>query len=181
MFVLPMDPPRQGRRRERRDAVPDPLEVWVSRVYRFAVRLCGDRHAADDVTQETFLRAWPRRKKLRDESAMRAWLFRIAVNVWRDRCRRNQSPIAQARPADQELISMMPWPDRLAEHQEELVLALQAMDRLPDRQREVLYLCACESMTPTEAAEILGTTPEAAKASLSVARKKVREWMGEVR
>ena len=45
------------------------LEEWVPRVYRFALRLCSDPHVAEDLTQETFLRAWQQRSRLRDEDA----------------------------------------------------------------------------------------------------------------
>ena len=55
------------------------LEDWAPRVFRFALRLTGDPHVAEDVTQETFLRAWPGRARLRDERLMRVWLFRIAL------------------------------------------------------------------------------------------------------
>src|SRR5205823_7678639 len=65
------------RGRERGDAVSDILEEWVPRVYRFALRLSNDLHTAEDLTQETFLRAWRDRERLRDERAARAWLFRM--------------------------------------------------------------------------------------------------------
>ena len=74
----------------------DRLEAWVPRVYRFALRLCNDPDAAADLTQETFLRAWRRRDRLRDERAARVWLFRIAANLWRDQLRRGRSPVARA-------------------------------------------------------------------------------------
>src|SRR5262245_49072471 len=66
-----------GDRRGRGEPVSDDLEAWVPRVYRFALRLCHDPHAADDLTQETLLRAWRHRGHLRDERAMCVWLFRI--------------------------------------------------------------------------------------------------------
>src|SRR5262249_38868284 len=48
----------EGRRPRRRGPVSDRLEEWVPRVYRFALRLSNDPAAAEDLTQETFLRAW---------------------------------------------------------------------------------------------------------------------------
>src|SRR5262245_27283653 len=74
------------------------LVDWAPRVFRFALRLTGDPHAAEDLTQETFLRAWPARGRLRDDRLMRVWLFRITANIWRDRLRRDRSPIAHAEP-----------------------------------------------------------------------------------
>jgi RNA polymerase sigma factor (sigma-70 family) len=155
--------------------VSDPLETWVPRVYRFALRLCGDRHAAEDLTQETFLRAWRQRKRLRDLRAARFWLFRIAANLWRDRVRRGRSPVSAAEPLAEAEKGREPPPERLAAGREELGRALEALAALPPRQREVLYLSACEGLTGAEVATVLGISTAAAKANLSLARKALRE------
>jgi RNA polymerase sigma-70 factor (ECF subfamily) len=178
-FVYLSNPPRRGRREERRGPVHERLEDWVPRVYRFALRLTADVNLAEDLTQETFLRAWRQRGSLREPQATRVWLFRITANLWRDRLRRGRSPIAQAGPLDGQQLCPMQLPEHAAANHEELAKALAAMDGLPPRQREVLYLCACEGMTPTEAAEVLQTSADAAKANLSLARKRIRELLGE--
>src|SRR5712692_4928022 len=74
------------------------LEEYVPRVYRFALRLTNDPHAAEDLTQETLLRAWRRRGLLRDPRAARVWLFRITANLWRDQLRRDRCRVARAGP-----------------------------------------------------------------------------------
>jgi RNA polymerase sigma-70 factor, ECF subfamily len=153
------------------------LEDWVPRVYRFALRLTGDPGAAEELTQETFLRAWRSRSRLRDARAARVWLFRIAANVWRDQLRRGRSPVAQARLLDDVEPARAPPPERLAAGREELSRALDAMAALPARQREVLHLSACEGLSTAEVAEVLGISAAATKASLSLARKKLRELL----
>src|SRR5438067_2836878 len=110
--------PGRGRRRGRRGPVSDLLDEWVPRVYRFALRLCRDRHAAEDLTQETFLRAWRRRGRLRDERAARAWLFRITANLWRDQVRRGRLPVARAGPLDDAAPGRAEPPERLAADRE---------------------------------------------------------------
>jgi RNA polymerase sigma-70 factor (ECF subfamily) len=156
------------------------LEAWVPRVYRFALRLSNDPHAAEDLTQETFLRAWRQRERLRDPRAASVWLFRITANLWRDQLRRGRSPVARAGPLEgSEPASAQP-PERLVAGQEELGRALGAMAALPPRQREVLHLSACEGLTPTEVADVLGISADAAKASLSLARKKMRELLQDL-
>jgi RNA polymerase sigma-70 factor (ECF subfamily) len=158
----------------------DRLEAWVPRVYRFALRLSNDPDAAADLTQETFLRAWRQRDRLRDERAARVWLFRIAANLWRDQLRRGRSAVARAGPiADTEPGTDFP-PERLAAGREDLGRALAALDSLPPRQREVLYLSACEGLTPAEVGEVLGINGEAAKANLSLARKKMRQLLPDL-
>jgi RNA polymerase sigma-70 factor (ECF subfamily) len=156
------------------------LEEWAPRVYRFALRLSNDAHTAEDLTQETFLRAWRQRERLRDPRAARVWLFRIAVNLWRDQLRRGRSPVARAGPLEESEPGHVLPPERLVADQEEVNRALEAMAILPPRQREVLYLSACEGLASAEIAEVLGISAEAAKANLSLARKKMRQQLGDL-
>jgi RNA polymerase sigma-70 factor (ECF subfamily) len=149
----------------------------VARVFHFALRLTGDRHEAEDITQETLLRAWRRRDRLREPAAARVWLFRIAANIWRDQARRSRHMAGQTRPLDDEIKSNAASPHHMASTRDEVRLAVETMDSLPPRQREVLYLHACEELTHIEIAEALGTSVENVKANLSLARKKMREQL----
>lgn len=157
----------------------DLLERLAPRVYRFALRLCGDAHAAEDLTQEAFLRAWRRRGDLRDARAVRVWLFRIVANIWRDRLRRGRLPVERAETLP-ESPAPMPAPERLAADREELAHALAALDALPTRQREVLYLTACEGLSAAEVADVLDINANAVKANLSLARKAMRQRLPSV-
>lgn len=155
------------------------LEDLATSVYRFALRLTSDVHAAEDLTQETLLRAWSRREQLREPRAARVWAFRIAVNLWRDQLRRSQSTVGASVPLQEECPARGPPPEQSVADQEELDRALAALALLPPRQREVLYLNACEQLTLTEIAEVLNIGVGAAKASLSLARKQLRERLTE--
>jgi RNA polymerase sigma-70 factor, ECF subfamily len=156
------------------------LEEWTPRVYRFALRLCGNAHAAEDLTQETLLRAWRQRGRLRQPGALRVWLFRIVVNVWNDQLRRSRSQVASAGPLDADEPGQVQPADRLIAGREALDRALRAMAELPPRQREVLYLSTCEGLSTAEVAEVLGINPDAAKASLALARKKMRQQLPDL-
>jgi RNA polymerase sigma-70 factor (ECF subfamily) len=156
------------------------LEELVPRIYRFALRLTKNPHAAEDLTQETILRAWRGRGLLRKPEALRVWLFRIAVNLWRDQLRRGQSKVAAAGALSGDFVSSAPGPEQTAAEQEELRRAFAAMQELPPRQREVLYLNACEGFSAAAIAQILGISADSAKASLSLARKKLREQLRDV-
>jgi RNA polymerase sigma-70 factor (ECF subfamily) len=148
-------------------------------VYRLALRLTHDPDCAEDLTQDTFLRAWKQRHLLREPGAVRVWLFRILINLWRDQMRR-RSPGSRAAflPLDQPGRSLRP--DQQAILAEDARRALEALDQLPARQREVLYLSACEELTGAEVAAVLGISVEAAKASLCQARKKLRERLRDL-
>jgi RNA polymerase sigma-70 factor (ECF subfamily) len=160
-----------------RDPVSDLLEEWVPRVYRFALRLCNNPHIAEDLAQETFLRAWRHRGRLREERAAGVWLFRITANLWRDQLRRNRSPVARAGPLENHEPGYSRPPERQLAAKEELNRTFEIMNTLPPRQREVLYLSACECLASAEIAEVLGISRDTVKANLSLARKKMREQL----
>jgi RNA polymerase sigma-70 factor (ECF subfamily) len=161
--------------------VSDILKQWVPRVYRFAIRLSNDPHTAEDLAQETFLRAWRHRDRLRDERAARVWLFRITANLWRDQLRRARSPVARAGSLENHAVEMADSsviPSlRLVSEKDELARALEAMNALPPRQRHVLHLSACEGMASNEIAAVLDITANAVKANLSLARKSMRQFL----
>ncbi len=152
------------------------LEPIIPRLYRFALRLTNHSDRAEDLTQETLLRAWEKREGLRDHESARVWLFRIAVNLWRDQLRRNQrrpdweSGVESAADPARE-------PELVAIDREEVREALKALDRLPPRQREVLHLAAVEELSLAEIAEVLGISRNAAKVHLCEARKKMRQML----
>ena len=153
------------------------LEEWVPRVYRFALRLTGDPHAADDLTQDTFLRAWRAHGQVREPRALRVWLFRIAVNLWRDGQRRGRLLVARAEPLPDGVVGREASAELLVEEKEELDRAVDLLNSLPARQREVLHMSACEEMTAAEIAEVLQISRESVKANLSLARKAMRELL----
>jgi RNA polymerase sigma-70 factor (ECF subfamily) len=160
--------------------VSERLEDWLPRVYRFALRLSNDPHAAEDLAQETFLRAWRQRDRLRDSRALQVWLFRITANLWNDQLRRSRSPVARAGMLVDTAPGQALPAERLVAGQEALARALDALADLPPRQREVLYLCACEGLATAEVATILAISPESAKANLSLARKKMRQQLHDL-
>lgn len=156
------------------------LEEYVPRVYRFALRLTSDCHTAEDLTQETFLRAWQQRDRVRHPEAVRVWLFRIATNLWRDQLRRKKSLVAQAGPLSDEEAGQTRAPDHQMAEQDDVRRALTALDTLPPRQREVLYLSACEELSAAEIASVLEVSLDSVKVNLCLARKKLREQLKDL-
>lgn len=156
------------------------LEEYVPHVYRFALRLTRNSHQAEEITQETFVRACRRRHQLRDPNAARVWLLRIAVNLWRDQVRKEKRRPERTDASIDEHQSNTVLPDREVIDREDVQRALETMDSLPSRQREVLYLRACEQLSLAEIARVLQISPEAVKASLSLARKKMRRQLSDV-
>ncbi len=154
--------------------VPASILEHATRVYRFALRLTGDSNDAEDLTQETLLRAWRRKHRLRQPEAARTWLLRIAANAWRDQLRRAARRLASRSEDSSEPIDE-DSPEQILQQREELGEVLLEIDQLPPRQRQVLYLSAFEDLSQKEIARVLGINRSAVKSSLAVARATLRE------
>ncbi len=142
-------------------------------LYRFMLRLCHDQDLAADLTQETMLRAWKNRLRLKEPRAIRVWLFRIGVNVWKDRCRSwNPDPLSGV---EIEQPSREPNPAELVAAKELGQAVWEAIDRLPERQKQVMHLRVLELMEPSEIAETLGLDVRRVRSNLSAARQKLRQ------
>ena len=172
-------------------------------------RMLGSLEDAEDLVQETFLRAWRSRERFRADGrfSFRAWLYRIATNacldVLRTRSRRVMPPdivpagdptVLPSPPAD--LPWLQPYPDRLLEHvtapEEEpgaVVVAretieltfIAAIQHLPPRQRAVLLLRDVLGWSAKDTALLLETSVVSANSALQRARATLRHRLGERR
>ena len=148
-------------------------------LYRLAHRMTGNAHDAEDVVQETFLRAYRRLEQFEDRAQVGSWLFRIAANCGYDLLRARQRKerrgegglgldVAEALPADEA------GPERLAEGGDVRRRVTAAMDAMSDRERSAFTLRHFEGWTIAEIAEALGLDESATKQSIFRAVKKAR-------
>lgn len=165
------------------------LERHRRELHVHCYRMLGSFSDAEDLVQETFLRAWRHRDQHQPGTNLRAWLYRIATNACTDviRSRRRQAP-AGGHPS--EIPWLQPYPDALLDQlpapgagpepaavaRETIELAfIAAIQALPPRQRAVLVLCAGLGWTAAEAAATLETTPAAVNSALQRARAVLRD------
>lgn len=151
------------------------IEPHIPSVYRYLLRLTGNAHRAEDLTQEAFLQAWKKRRQLRSDSSARVWMLRIATNLLRDderRRRRRPNEVAGVEAMADPSVAI-PESEAMAVEDRERILTF--IDGLPPRQREVIHLSAVEGLSPGEIAEVLDISRNSAKVSLCEARKKLRE------
>jgi RNA polymerase sigma-70 factor (ECF subfamily) len=157
--------------------VDDLVAAHADAVYRYALRLTQNQEQAEDLTQEALLRGWQRRATLREPTAARVWLLRIATNLhsdWLRAARPTSSYTETETPA-----SVNDVETRL-EQRECVQRALAALDALPSRQRQAMYLVTIEQLSHHDAAAVLEITVEALKASLSLARRVMREKLKDI-
>ena len=142
----------------------------VARVYALCRRLAGEAVLAEDLTQETFVRAWQGLASFRGESAFSTWLHRVAVNVVLAHLRRSAS-----RPAWVDLDEATGVETILQFRPGETLDLERAVARLPLRARTVLVLHDVEGYRHDEIATLAGMAVGTSKAQLHRARRLLRE------
>lgn len=175
------------------------VERYRREIQAHCYRLMGSVHDAEDMAQETFLRAWHRRETYEGRASLRAWLYRIATNVCLDALRKRPkrfvpstreavSTLAEPIPPEvREPIWLEPYPDDLLfsdwHNPEEQVSArenislafIAALHLLPPRQRAVLILRDVLDWQASEVAALMDTSIAAVKSSLHRARSTLTE------
>ncbi|MEU7620669.1 RNA polymerase subunit sigma-70 [Micromonospora rifamycinica] len=149
-------------------------------------RMLANYQDAQDLTQETFLRAWRGRESFQGQAAVRTWLYRIATNACLDflRKRNDRTPVPSALPdAGSEVRYLQPYPDlMLPEDPQESVVAREtielafivAVQHLPPQQRAVFILRDVLGWPASTAADALELTVASVTSALQRARVTVR-------
>lgn len=138
------------------------------RVYAVCVRMAGDRALGEELTQETFVRAWQQMHNFRGEARFSTWLHRVAVNVVLTWQRKHRTWAERRRPEHE--IPELPVHESPGEARD-LEAAIAA---LPDRARQVFVLIDVEGHTHEETAAMLGVAVGTSKAQLFRARELLR-------
>ena len=141
--------------------------------------ILGSYEDSEDLTQETFLRAWRMRRTFQGRSSFRAWLYRIATNTCLsalERRPRRRQPAPGHDLALEGIASTDPEPDAELVAKETIELAfLAAVQHLPPRQRAVLIVRDVLGWPAKETAALLGTTVTSVNSALQRARAGLRE------
>jgi RNA polymerase sigma-70 factor, ECF subfamily len=164
---------------------PDAYRVLVERhshsVFRLAFRMTGNEQDAEDLVQETFLRAYRQIGKFDGRASFSTWLYRIAANCSLDFIRARQRRREQQTPVDehgQELEAAMPaadpTPDRLTFSGELKQLLAPALESLSPMERTAFVLRHYEGVCIEDIGKALGVHSGAAKHSVFRAVQKLR-------
>jgi RNA polymerase sigma-70 factor (TIGR02960 family) len=154
-------------------------------------RMLASYEDAQDLTQETFLRAWARRQSFQGLASLRTWLYRIATNACLDflEKRRDRAPIPTelhgAGGTGTEVLYLQPWPDNQPDDPHERAVAREtielafivAVQHLPARQRAVLILRDVVGWPAQQTADTLELTLASANSALQRARATMREHL----
>jgi RNA polymerase sigma-70 factor (ECF subfamily) len=169
----------------------DAFRVLVERhsgpLFRLAYRMTGNQQDAEDVVQESFLRAYKQLARFDGRASFGTWLYRIAVNCSLDLVRSRKRRNELVPPADSEmddptaaLPSHDPAPDRMVMSGEVRSRVAEAMTELSASERTAFVLRHFEGMGIEDVSRVLGCQPGAAKQSVFRAVQKLRRALEPV-
>jgi RNA polymerase sigma-70 factor (ECF subfamily) len=152
------------------------------RIFRLAVHLLRNATEAEDVAQETFVRAYGALERFDGRSEPFTWIYRIAVNLSLNRARK---PSRRSAPADDPRIEPLlverraayADPDRLAADRQLAIALCEGMDELSETLRTTLVLVSIDGLSHAEASEVLGCPEGTVAWRVHEARKKLRAYL----
>jgi RNA polymerase sigma-70 factor (ECF subfamily) len=146
----------------------DLYESYATEVYRFARWLAGDGFEAEDITSETFIRAWVHNSTFRTET-LKAYLLTIARNVYLEKRRKSKRQVAlhdvYRDPA--------PGPEKVVESRLEIVRVERVLQALPEIDRAAFLMRVRHELPYAEIARVLEISLTAAKVKVHRVRKKL--------
>lgn len=177
-----------------REGDPAAFRILIRRhdryLYRIARSVLLDDHEAEDVVQETYVRAFTRLVDFRGDASLSTWLTRIALNEALQRYRQRRRivsldildsasgpPVAQIRQSP--MIAPDQDPERATAQHQIRTLLERAIDDLPEAFRTVFVMRDIEEASTEETASVLGIRPPTVKTRLHRARRMLREALGE--
>lgn len=152
---------------------------YESKVYSLALRMVRNPEDAEDVLQDTFLRAYRGIKSFQGNSTFSTWIYRITANSALMRLRKRQLPTVSIEDSDERetpinIADWAPGPvEQLLSHETQQAMS-EAIEALPPEFRQVFVLRDVEELSNAEVAEILDISIAAVKSRLHRARLKVR-------
>lgn len=144
------------------------------KIYRVGLRITLNAQEAEDLTQDTLVRAWTRRAELAGVKNLEAFCITICRNLALDRMARAENANQPLEAAGTEACDTAPGPDERLERDEKLQRVHQIFNALPERLRTALQLRDIEGLSYAEAAGAMELTEAAFKVTLHRARKAVK-------
>lgn len=150
------------------------LMALVPNLRAFARSLCGNVHQADDLVQETLVKAWKSQSSFAEGSNLKAWLFTILRNTFLSERRKRKYEIEDQ---DGAMAAQLSVHGAQSGHMD-MIDFRDAFDKLPSDQREALILIGAEGFSYEEAALMCGCAVGTIKSRVNRARGKLCEILG---
>ena len=157
------------------------LRAYAQRIFGYLYRMLRDAQEAEDMTQETFVKAYQNMHHYDGVRPFRSWLYAIATNTGRNALRSRRRRGHSAPLEDAADVAAPAVAEAGLQRIETRRHIDQALRRLSPQAAALINLHYREQMSIREAAEVLGISEGAAKVALHRARRQLREWLVEER
>ena len=144
-------------------------------LYNLARWLAQNQNEAEDLVQETYLKAWRSFASFQPDTNFRAWIFRILRNTFLGSRSKLERRMTTAMESEEDLPATSATPESLLIGRSDVDAVQRAIEQLPVMYREVILLCDVEEASYREIAEILSIPMGTVMSRLARARKMVRE------
>ncbi len=172
-----------------KQAFSELVNAFADRIHAYLYNMVGDRELAEDLTQETFVRAWQALSSFRGGAAFGTWLYRIATNLAIDAMRRRKregpqqsldEPVeGEDSEMERQLADPARGPDEVVEARELQAAVREAIGELSPKLRAVLLMYDFEGMSYEEIAQALGVPMGTVKSRLFNARQQLRKLVAQ--
>ena len=146
------------------------------RVFRFVLRLVGDKSTAEDIVSEVFLDVWRQAGKFQSRSEVTTWLLAIARNKSFSALRRRPTEELDEEAAAT-IEDTADDPEAMMQNRQKADVLLQCLTQLSPAHREVIDLVYYHEKSIEEVAKIIGVPPNTVKTRMFYARKRIAELM----
>ncbi|MCM3729076.1 RNA polymerase sigma factor SigW [Neobacillus cucumis] len=167
------------------DAFGEIVEIYKNSVFQLCYRMLGNRHEAEDIAQEAFIRAYVNIQSFKQDKKFSTWLFRIATNLCIDRIRKKKPDyFLDAEVAGTEGLTMYsqissdsPLPESEVESLELQETVQKEILKLPEKYRSAIVLKYMEDMSLNEISEILNLPLGTVKTRIHRGREALRQQL----
>ncbi len=163
-------PPADTLPREPAPHFEDFFEAWHGPLYRALWLVTRNRHEAEEIMQDAFLKVWERWDRVAEMGSPEGYLFQTGMNLYRSRLRRMVAVVRRT-------IRVLPGDDALATVEERDAI-VRAMGALTPAQRSAVVLVDLVGMSSAEAGEALGIRPVTVRVLAARGRAVLKERMG---
>lgn len=171
-----------------KEALEEFVNLFQKPIFNLAYRLCGDRDSAEDIAQESLIRALENLKHFKGESSLYTWLYRITTNIFYDYLRqRKELSYDQMVYGEEEETTGLELPDEETSVEKEVErkdiqeIVRREIEKIPSYYRTVLVLYDIEGFTYEEICQILQKPLGTVKSRLNRARQLLKQRLEKYR
>jgi RNA polymerase sigma-70 factor (ECF subfamily) len=156
------------------------IDRYYKSIYRYAFQCIGNHQDADDICQETFLRALDRIQQLKDGGRFKGWIFMIASNLYRKRVKDKKYKTTTADVSIEQLQDTGFQPLENLSVKEKAMLIQKQLRKMPEQIRMTIVLVLIEGLTQKETAEILDCSESTISRNLDSGRECLRNSLRDL-